>query len=43
VENLYQAYLEFDKEKFLNDSKELRAYLAHGSSKKVASIIEDKK
>lgn len=43
VENLYNAYVEYDKEKFLNNSKELRKYLSHGSSKTVASIIEDRK
>lgn len=42
AENLYNAYMKFDREKFLNNSKELRKYLAHGSSKTVATIIEDK-
>ena len=41
-ENLYNAYNTFDREKFLNNSKELRKYLSHGSSKTVASIIEGK-
>ena len=42
AENLYNAYKTFDREKFLNNSKELRKYLSHGSSKTVASIIEGK-
>ncbi|MFA7353246.1 MAG: lipid-A-disaccharide synthase [Sulfurimonadaceae bacterium] len=40
--NLIQAYKTFDRSKFLEDSKALRAYLKHGSSKKVANIIEDR-
>ena len=42
AENLLAAYQKFDREKFLNNSKELRKYLSHGSSKTVASIIEEK-
>lgn len=42
ADNLIKAYKEYDKSKFLNDSKTLRNYLKHGSSKIVASIIEDK-
>lgn len=42
VENLIKTYNEYDKSKFLSDSKELRAYLKHGSSKIVANIIEEK-
>lgn len=42
VENLLKAYEKFDRETFLNNSKELRKYLDHGSSKTVASIIEGK-
>lgn len=41
-ENLLRAFNEFDRDKFLDDSKALRAYLKHGSSKTVANIIEDK-
>jgi lipid-A-disaccharide synthase len=41
VENLIKAYHEYDRSRFLNDSKTLRAYLKHGSSKTVAKIIED--
>ena len=40
VENLLEAFNKFDREGFLNDSKALRDYLEHGSSKTVASIIE---
>ena len=42
AQNLFDAYQKFDREKFLNNSKELRKYLSHGSSKTVAAIIEDK-
>lgn len=42
LQNLLSSYKELDRSKFLEDSKELRGYLQHGSSKKVASIIEDK-
>jgi len=41
VENLLNAYHEYDRSRFLNDSKTLRAYLKHGSSKTVADIIEN--
>jgi lipid-A-disaccharide synthase len=41
LQNLLKAYREFDRSRFLEDSKELRDYLQHGSSKRVASIIED--
>jgi len=41
VENLIKAYREYDRSRFLSDSKTLRAYLKHGSSKTVAKIIED--
>ncbi|MDD2356317.1 MAG: lipid-A-disaccharide synthase [Thiovulaceae bacterium] len=42
AQNLFEAYQKFDRVKFLNNSKELRNYLSHGSSKTVAAIIEDK-
>ena len=42
VENLLEAYKNYDREKFFNDSKALRGYLKHGSSKIVADIIEGK-
>ena len=42
AQNLFEDYQKFDREKFLNNSKELRNYLSHGSSKTVAAIIEDK-
>ncbi len=43
VDNLLKAYNEYDRSTFLQDSKALRAYLKHGSSKTVASLIEGKK
>jgi len=41
-DNLIKAFNEFDRSAFLDDSKHLRAYLEHGSSKTVAKIIEDR-
>jgi len=40
VENLVKSFENYDREKFLNDSKLLRGYLEHGSSKTVAQIIK---
>jgi len=40
VENLLKAYKEYNREKFLLDSKELRNYLEHGSAKRMAAILE---
>ncbi len=40
VQNLLKAYNSYEKEKFLENSKSLREYLHHGSSKRVAQIIE---
>ncbi len=40
ADNLIKAYKEYDRTTFLDDSKALRAYLKHGSSKNVASIIQ---
>ena len=42
ADNLIKVYEDYDRSKFLDDSKHLRAYLKHGSSETVASIIEDK-
>ena len=42
VANLLIKYKEYDRENFLEDSKALREYLGHGSSKNVAQIIEPK-
>ena len=42
VENLIKTYKEYDRTRFLDDSKALRNYLQHGSSKTVANIIEEK-
>ena len=41
VKNLLQAYHAYDRDKFLHNSKSLRSYLQHGSSKRVAQIIEE--
>ncbi len=39
VENMLQLYKDFDRDQFLEKSKELREYLQHGSAKNVAKII----
>ena len=41
IENLLSAYKEMDQAKFFEDALQLRDYLQHGSSKRVAQIIED--
>ena len=40
VANLLEAYHSYEREKFLENSKSLRGYLQHGSSKRVAQIIQ---
>jgi len=40
-EKLLIAYKAYDRELFLTHAKELREYLDHGSSAKVAKLIED--
>ena len=40
VDNLIDAYNKYNRNSFLNDSKELRDYLKNGSSKNVAKLIE---
>lgn len=40
VANLFQAFREFNREEFLQNSHILREYLQHGSSSRVAEIIE---
>ena len=40
VENLYNAYLQMDRDLFFNDALQLRDYLEHGSSATVARLIE---
>ncbi len=42
VDNLLQAYKHYKRDSFLTHSKELRDYLQHGSSKRVAQIIKGK-
>ena len=41
ADNLVKAFHDYDRTRFLDDSKNLRTYLKHGSSKRVAQIIED--
>ncbi len=41
VDTLLEAYKKYDREKFFQDSQALNGYLQHGSSKRVAEIIED--
>ncbi len=42
AENLLKEYDNFQREKFLEKSKELREYLGHGSAKNVAQIIYER-
>ncbi len=42
TQNLLKSFKNYDKTKFLDDSKDLRTYLNNGSSKKVANILEEK-
>ncbi len=39
LDNLLDAYQNYDRSSFLKNSKELRDYLGHGSSKNVADLI----
>ena len=39
LDNLLEAYKNYDRSSFLKDSKELREYLKNGSSKNVANLI----
>jgi lipid-A-disaccharide synthase len=39
VENLLESYNNYESANFLKNSKALRAYLKHGSSKRVAEIL----
>ena len=41
VENLYNSYLQMDKEKFFADAGALRSLLNHGSAKRVSEIIKE--
>jgi lipid-A-disaccharide synthase len=41
LENLLKSFYEIDSKRFLEDSKALRSYLKHGSSKEVAKIIQE--
>ncbi len=40
TQNLMDAYERLDREAYYRDSRELRGYLQHGSSKRVAQILE---
>jgi len=40
VKNLFDSFKNYDRSEFLQHSKELREYLQHGSSKRVAELIE---
>ncbi len=40
-ENLLAVFHKYCREEFLNDSRKLREYLEHGSSARVAKLIED--
>jgi len=41
AENLYNSYLQMDREKFFNDAGALRALLEHGSAVRVSQIIKE--
>lgn len=41
VENLYNSYLQMNREKFFTDAGELRSLLNHGSAKRVSEIIKE--
>lgn len=41
VANLKESFESYNREEFFENSQELRAYLEHGSSKRVAEIIEE--
>ncbi|MDP1784033.1 MAG: lipid-A-disaccharide synthase [Sulfuricurvum sp.] len=41
AENLYNSYLEMDKEQFFHNAAKLRSLLQHGSAKRVSEIIKE--
>jgi len=41
VENLYNSYIQMDREKFFNDAGALRTLLGHGSAVRVSQIIKE--
>jgi lipid-A-disaccharide synthase len=41
AQNLYNAYIQMDKEAFFNDAAELRNLLGHGSARRVSNIIKE--
>lgn len=41
AQNLYNAYIQMDKEAFFNDAARLRELLGHGSARRVSEIIKE--
>lgn len=41
AQNLYNAYLQMDKQQFFDDAQELRNLLGHGSAARVSTIIKE--
>jgi lipid-A-disaccharide synthase len=41
AENLYNSYLQMDREKFFNDAEALHSLLEHGSAQRVSNIIKE--
>ena len=41
AENLYNSYLQMDKELFFRDAQKLRSLLQHGSAKRVSEILKE--
>ena len=41
AENLYNGYIQMDKEQFFHDASKLRLLLQHGSAKRVSEIIKE--
>jgi lipid-A-disaccharide synthase len=41
AENLYNSYIQMDKEQFFRDATKLRSLLQHGSAKRVSEILKE--
>lgn len=41
AENLYNSYIQMDREKFFRDAAKLRSLLQHGSAKRVSEILKE--
>lgn len=41
AENLYNSYIQMDKEQFFRDAAKLRSLLHHGSAKRVSEILKE--